>query len=104
MEPPDEVAALLVGMLGDRTTVHHAYIGIPARRGARETAILELPGDGGTLREIELAAQGMETDFFQITNYELRVGQNYKNMLLSAGVWLRIFLFWILRFCIVAEK
>ena len=62
-EAPHEVAALLVGMLGDRTSVHHAYIGLLARLRAPKPALLELAGDGGGFGKIQLASQRTEFHF-----------------------------------------
>lgn len=62
MEPADQIAAFLVGMLGHRAAVYHADVRLGIGRDPHETAAFEPAGEGGTLRKIELAAQRMKTD------------------------------------------
>ncbi len=62
VELADQVAALLVGMLGHRTAVDDANVGFGIGRHAFETAALELPGQCRRLREVEFAAEGMKID------------------------------------------
>ena len=57
MQPADQVAAFLVGVFRNRTAVDDAYVGH-----ALEAPFGKLPGERGTLREVELAAQRMKTD------------------------------------------
>jgi hypothetical protein len=56
------VTAFLVGMLRYRAAVDDTYIGLVVYSHALESALLELAGDGGTLREIELTTQCMKTN------------------------------------------
>ena len=62
MQPADQVAAFLVGVFGHRTAVDYADIGFGRRGHALEAPFGKLPGERGTLREVELAAQRMKTD------------------------------------------
>ncbi len=60
VEFADEVAALLVGVFGDRAAVDHADVGLGVGCHADEASLLELAGEGGALGEVEFAAQSME--------------------------------------------
>ena len=62
MELADQVAAFLVGVLGHRAAVDDADVRFGRRGHADEAAALELTGEGGGLRKIELAAQSMKID------------------------------------------
>lgn len=62
MQPADQVVAFLVGVFGHRTAVDYADIGFGRRGHALEAPFGKLPGERGTLREVELAAQRMKTD------------------------------------------
>ena len=61
MQPADQVAAFLVGVFGHRTAVDYADIGFGRRGHALEAPFGKLPGERGTLRGVELAAQRMKT-------------------------------------------
>lgn len=62
VEPADQIAAFLVGVLRHGAAVDDAYVGLGRRGHTHEAAALELPGQSGGLREVELAAERMETD------------------------------------------
>ena len=62
VELPDEVAALLVGVLGHRAGVDHEDVRVRTGRSLLVARRGELPREGGALREVELAAEGDERD------------------------------------------
>jgi hypothetical protein len=49
-------------MLRYRAAVNDTYVGLVVYSHALESTLLELAGDGGTLREIELTTQCMKTN------------------------------------------
>ena len=56
----DYIAAFFVGVLGDRTAVDNRNIGLLVSTHADKSALLELSGDGRTLREVEFATERMK--------------------------------------------
>ena len=60
LDLPDEVAALLVGIIRHRTGIDHIHIGGLVEFPPDETFVLQHPGETGCLRIVELASQCVE--------------------------------------------
>ena len=71
VEFADQVAAFLVGVFGHRTAVDYADIGFGRRGHTLEAPFGKLPGERGTLREVELAAHDLLAGVLQMKADEL---------------------------------
>ena len=80
MEAADQVAALLVGMFGNRAAVDDTNVRLGRGGHAHEAAALELPGQRRALRKVELAAEGMETDSARLHVFHVFTGAKIRNL------------------------